>query len=564
MQRVAGRMRAKPQAMVFEGDEARIRLAGEKPIDPRALVYFERSDAFGPARLVASADEGRTMDIVAPLKRLWLPLGADVNGRDLAARLMLAGRVSLLVGVLGSAVALGVGVAYGMVAGYAGGRIDFAMMRVVDALYALPFIFFVILLTAFFGRQFVLIFIAIGAVEWLDMARIARGQTLSLKTREYVLAARALGVAPGTILAPAHRAQHRRRSAGLSRGARPARHSGRELPVLPRARRARAVDQRRRAGGGWRAAPAGRPLAARRARDPAAAAALRPRPRRRERRRPAVAGAEVEQALFVIDNLRVDYHGAAAVSGASLRVDAGEVVALVGESGSGKTQTLHAALGLLGRDARIGGSARFRGQELIGAPRAALDKLRGDRIALVFQEPMTALDPLTRVGAQIAAPILAHGGADARARSQPCWIKSASPAARARARDYPHQLSGGERQRVLIAMALSNRPDLLIADEPTTALDATVQKRILDGLEERRRALGLAMILVTHDLRLARRYASPPLCDAGRAHRRGRADGGCVRGAARALHPQPPRRRTRADAPRQPRRSRRRRWPAAA
>jgi oligopeptide transport system permease protein len=200
LDRVAGRIRAKAQAVDIQGREARLRLRSEKPIDLRALVYFERSDAFGPARVIAAADDGRTLDIAAPIKPLWLPLGADVNGRDLAARLMLAGRVSLLVGALGSAVALGVGVAYGMFAGYAGGKVDFAMMRVVDALYALPFIFFVILLTAFFGRQFVLIFIAIGAVEWLDMARIARGQTLSLKTREFVLAARALGVAPGTIL----------------------------------------------------------------------------------------------------------------------------------------------------------------------------------------------------------------------------------------------------------------------------------------------------------------------------------------------------------------------------
>jgi oligopeptide transport system ATP-binding protein len=209
--------------------------------------------------------------------------------------------------------------------------------------------------------------------------------------------------------------------------------------------------------------------------------------------------------LFVIDDLSVEYGRTSAVRGASLGVNEGEVVALVGESGSGKSQTLHAALGLLGAQARVRGSARFRGQELIGAPRAALDRLRGDRICLVFQEPMTALDPLTRVGAQIAAPILAHGG---RARPGDLLQEVGVAGGAARARDYPHQLSGGERQRVLIAMALANRPDLLIADEPTTALDATVQKRILDGLEERRRALGLAMILVTHDLRLARRYAS--------------------------------------------------------
>ena len=198
--RVAGRMRVQAEDIAIVAGEARARLVAESGVDRRALVYFERSDAFGPARVLGGQADGRAIEIVAPLKRLWLPLGADPNGRDLSARLMLAGRVSLLVGVLGSAVALAIGVAYGMIAGYAGGKVDLVLMRAVDALFALPFIFFVILLTTFFGRRFVLIFVAIGAVEWLDMARLARGQTLSLKSREFVLAARALGVEPATIL----------------------------------------------------------------------------------------------------------------------------------------------------------------------------------------------------------------------------------------------------------------------------------------------------------------------------------------------------------------------------
>ena len=200
LMRVAGRLRAEARDVTIEGGEARALLVGRVAVDPRALVYFERSDAFGPARALGVADDGREMMVAAPIKTLWLPLGADSNGRDLMARLMLAGRVSLLVGALGSAVALGVGVAYGMIAGYAGGAVDLVMMRFVDALYALPFIFFVILLTAFFGRSFALIFVAIGAVEWLDMARLARGATLSLKRREFVLAARALGARPSAIL----------------------------------------------------------------------------------------------------------------------------------------------------------------------------------------------------------------------------------------------------------------------------------------------------------------------------------------------------------------------------
>lgn len=163
--RVAGRMRVRAMDVSIVDGMARAHLVADKAVDLRALVYFERSDAFGPAKVLDSQADGREIEVAAPLKGLWLPLGADPNGRDLCARLMLAGRVSLLVGVLGSVVALGIGVAYGMTAGYAGGKADLAMMRVVDALYALPFIFFVILLTAFFGRRFLLIFIAIGAVE---------------------------------------------------------------------------------------------------------------------------------------------------------------------------------------------------------------------------------------------------------------------------------------------------------------------------------------------------------------------------------------------------------------
>ena len=210
--------------------------------------------------------------------------------------------------------------------------------------------------------------------------------------------------------------------------------------------------------------------------------------------------------LFELDRLGVFYGETPAVREMSLRIAAGEAVAVVGESGSGKTQSLYAALGLTPRDARVTGSARFRGQELIGAPAPALDRLRGDRITFVFQEPSSALDPLTRVGEQIAAPVAAHGGRDGLARARALLDEVGVRATRASA--YPHELSGGERQRVMIAMALANDPDLLIADEPTTALDATVQKRLLDMLDALRRRRGLALILVTHDLRLAARYTS--------------------------------------------------------
>ncbi len=223
----------------------------------------------------------------------------------------------------------------------------------------------------------------------------------------------------------------------------------------------------------------------------------------------------MENPLLSLRGLRVTFATAAgeteAVRGVDIDVGAGEVVAIVGESGSGKSQTWLAAMGLLPPNGRASGSARLDGEELIGAPEAKLNRLRGAKIAMIFQEPMTALDPLYPLSAQIAAPLIAHGGAgrrEARARAGDLLEQAGIANGRARARAYPHQLSGGERQRAMIAMAIANRPKLLIADEPATALDATVQARILELLMGLKRELGMAMVFVSHDLRLVRRIAS--------------------------------------------------------
>ena len=183
-----------------DGETMHLTLAAEKPVDPRVLRAFARSDLFAPAHIAATEDEGRRLEIDVPLKRMVFLFGTDANGRDLFTRVLIAGRISLAVGLLASFVALTIGVAYGAVAGYAGGRIDSLMMRAVEIVYALPFIFFVIVLVMVFGRHFVLIFVAIGAVEWLDMARIVRGQTLSIKQRDFVAAAEALGATTPAIL----------------------------------------------------------------------------------------------------------------------------------------------------------------------------------------------------------------------------------------------------------------------------------------------------------------------------------------------------------------------------
>ena len=201
LERIAVRMRGKVAASSIAGGMAQVTLESARPFDERLLEYFARSDLFGAARIVAREDDGKRLILEAPVKPLRFLLGTDANGRDLLARTLIAGRVSLAVGLLASGVALLIGVAWGAVAGYIGGRVDMTMMRIVDILYAMPFIFFVILLVVFFGRHFALVFAAIGAVEWLDMARVTRGQTLALKRQEFVQAAEALGASTPAIIA---------------------------------------------------------------------------------------------------------------------------------------------------------------------------------------------------------------------------------------------------------------------------------------------------------------------------------------------------------------------------
>ncbi len=215
-------------------------------------------------------------------------------------------------------------------------------------------------------------------------------------------------------------------------------------------------------------------------------------------------------SLLALDKLAVRFGDGVAVRGLDLAVASGETAAIVGETGSGKSVAMLATLGLLPASAAVSGSARFEGQELLGLDRRALDRVRGRRIAIVFQEPLSALDPLYTVGSQIAAVLrnsrnLPRRAAWDRARELLEETGIAEPARRARA--YPHELSGGQRQRVAIAMALACEPKLLIADEPTTALDVTVAARILELLAELKARHGMALILISHDLAVVRRVA---------------------------------------------------------
>jgi peptide/nickel transport system ATP-binding protein len=247
--------------------------------------------------------------------------------------------------------------------------------------------------------------------------------------------------------------------------------------------------------------------------------------------------------LLDIRDLKIRFGAAEAVRGVSLRVDEGEVLGLVGESGSGKSATALAILGLLGAAARVSGEILWRGSsagvgrgsrfptlsakgrekdgarrigedsendvdagavDLLREPPDALRRLRGREIAMIFQEPMTALNPVMTIGRQVAESFEAHApswtGREAKRKAIAALEAVAIPDAAERYGDYPHQFSGGQRQRILIAMALINRPRLLIADEPTTALDVTVQAQVLELLKDLQKQHGLAMLFISHDL----------------------------------------------------------------
>ncbi len=217
---------------------------------------------------------------------------------------------------------------------------------------------------------------------------------------------------------------------------------------------------------------------------------------------------QAEQPLLAIEALTIRFDTPDgpiyAVNRLSLNLEAGEVLGIVGESGSGKSQTWLAPLGLLADNAEVEGAIHFDGQDLTQLDAPALNRIRGKKIAMVFQDPMTSLNPYVKIGVQMMEAIRVHQPAmtrqDAKARCIDLLTQVRLSDPEARLTQYPHTLSGGMRQRVMIAMALLNEPDILIADEPTTALDVTIQAEILDILRDLQQRLGTAVVFITHDL----------------------------------------------------------------
>jgi peptide/nickel transport system ATP-binding protein/peptide/nickel transport system permease protein len=462
-------------------------------------------------------------------------LGTNDVGHDLLSELIYGARISLLIGIVAALAATLVGLAVGVTAGYARGWLDTILMRLVDVVLALPILPLALVIGVFLGPGLGNQILVITLVIWAPVARELRAQVLSLRERDHIQALRAMGGGAGYVLsrhvvpavAPLVVPQYvlgtknaillESSLAFLGLGDVTAKSWGTMLS-LAHSRSAFLTDAWL-----WWVIPPGVAIA-----TTVLAFALvgyafeeRAKPTLRDRlprRRPTVTSSKTRvpttagNPLTIVD-LTVSYGSGRdrvlAANQVSLSVAVGEVLGLVGESGSGKSTVAAAACGLLPAAASIeGGQVIVCGRDLATLQPHELRGLRGDRVALIPQEAMSALNPVLTVGDQIAEAITAHqtvGVAAAHTRAQELLaLVGLDPG---RSRDYPHQLSGGMRQRVVIAIALANDPDVVIADEPTSGLDVLVQGEVLDLLDDLRHRLNLALLIVSHDLPVIERIA---------------------------------------------------------
>jgi ABC-type microcin C transport system duplicated ATPase subunit YejF/ABC-type microcin C transport system permease subunit YejE len=478
-----------------------------------------------------------------PSARHWL--GTDDQARDVVARLIYGYQLSVLFGLVLTVFSSVIGVAAGAVQGYFGGWTDLLFQRFIEVWSGLPILYLLIILASMVTPSFWWLLGIMLLFSWMTLVSVVRAEFLRARNFDYVRAARALGVAdprimwrhvlPNAMVATITFLPFVTSGAVvtltaldfLGFGLPPGSASLGELLkqgkdnlqapwlgftgffviavmlsllVFVGEAVRDAFDPRKIFG----AAPVAEPGAVAETTAPAASAVERPD------------AAPHAAALLAVRDLRVRFgHGAAAIDavrGVSFSIAPGETLALVGESGSGKSVTALSILQLLPypQASHPSGAIRFRDTDVIGAGAATLRRIRGDRISMIFQEPMTSLNPLHSVERQVSETLVLHKRLDrAAARSRVLellhLVGIAEPERRLSA--LPHELSGGQRQRVMIAMALANEPDLLIADEPTTAVDVTIQAQLLELLADLQARLGMAMLFITHDLTIVRRIA---------------------------------------------------------
>ncbi|MFE0154332.1 dipeptide/oligopeptide/nickel ABC transporter permease/ATP-binding protein [Nonomuraea sp. NPDC059007] len=448
-------------------------------------------------------------------------LGTDELGRDQLSRLIYGTRIALRASVQAVGLALLLGVPAGLVIGYFGGWWDRVAMRVVDAVSSIPALLLAFGVIALLGRGLTNAMLGVSVIFAIQLLRLTRGMVLAERELPYVDAARVLGLsAPrvmfGQILpnvagplivqssiylgfAQLFEAMLSFLGLGVDVGDaswgqmldRSRAYVGDQpwLPVFPGLAIMLTVLAFNLIGDGLREAMSG-------ARAPAPS--WKPPPVR-------LVPAESTRALLSVRSLSVAFPGpVTVVEDVSFDIAEGEVFGLVGESGSGKTMTALALAGLLPPPGAVTeGSVRVAGRELLGLPDNELATLRGPEIGMIFQDPQSALSPVHTIGRQLIEPLRTHEGLSRRAaldRAAELLTLVGVPDARRRLGDHPHQFSGGMAQRVVIARALAAGPRLLIADEPTTALDVTVQCQVLDLLLDLRERFGMTILLITHDL----------------------------------------------------------------
>ena len=475
-------------------------------------------------------------DVTSPADRLKPPfsdgavLGTDHLGRDLLSRLVWGTRLSLAVGVAAALLAAVVGSAIGIAAGYLGGRTDHLLMRGIDMLMAFPYILLALAIVAVLGPGLLNALYAVAAVNIPFFARNIRGATVGIAHREFVDAARLAGMGPLRIIwseilpnvmpviviaMSTTIGWMILETAGLSflgLGSQPPQADlgsmlgeGRKLlinaphaSVVPGVMIFVIVMSVNLLGDGVRDAL-----------DPRLRSGALSRPAAATRvGRTDVPEAKPSEALLAVEGLCTEFQVGPrvyrAADGVSFEVSAGECLGIIGESGSGKSVTALSLLGLVASPPGVvtAGAVRLNGEDMLSMSGGELRRVRGSRAACIFQDPLATLHPLYTIGDQMVEAIRAHRPL----RRREAWNHAVAlldkvriPNAAARARAFPHELSGGMRQRVGIALALVNDPDLVIADEPTTALDVTVQAQVLALLDELRRERGLALVFITHD-----------------------------------------------------------------